>query len=119
VLPLAPELEHLLRASALPPGPDGIAQFPFEVAERVALRLKAVLPTLEGVKRPVLLTATDLRAGLQRQLRALLPEATVLAHTEVDPGIPIRALGHLALIEETTPPAAPHAAQQPHLVPAT
>jgi type III secretion protein V len=100
VMPLAPELEHMLRAQALPPGADGLAQFPFEAVERVAKRLKAVLPTLPEGQRPVLLTASDLRAGLQRQLRAFMPELPVLAHTEVDPSVPIRALGHLALAED-------------------
>ena len=115
VLPLSPELEHLLRAQALPPGADGVAQFPFEVVERVALRLKAVLPTLPATQRPVLLTATDLRAGLQRQMRAFLPDLVVLAHTEVDPMVPIRALGHLALLDDgaLAPVATSAATSQP------
>jgi type III secretion protein V len=114
VLPLAPEIEHMLRAQALPPGPDGLAQFPFEAVERVAQRLKLVLPTLPQGQRAVLLTASDLRAGLQRQMRAFLPELVVLAHTEVDPGVPMRALGHLALSDDgAAGGAAPAAAPEP------
>jgi flagellar biosynthesis component FlhA len=105
VLPLAPELEQMLRAQALPPGADGVAQFPFEAAERVASRLKAVLTALPPNQRAVLLTASDLRAGLQRQLRAFVPELVVLAHTEVDSTTPIRALGHLALHEGLSSPS--------------
>jgi type III secretion protein V len=109
VRPLAPELEDQLRAQALPPGSDGVPSFPFELVERIAERLARAEPADEGAgARPVLLAASELRAGLQRQLRGFVPGLVVLAHAEVSPQVAMRALAPLALSEVA--PAAPRRA---------
>jgi type III secretion protein V len=102
VMPLAAEAEQALRSRALPPTQDGVVQFPFELVERLADRVRALLPpenTSSPAARPVVLCASDVRAGLQRQLRAFLPEVVVLAHTEVSTSVQVRAIGAVSLDE--------------------
>ena len=111
VLPLAPEAEQTLRSRALPAGADGVVQFPFDLVSQLAQNMRGGVAQLQALgARPVLLCASDLRGGLQRQLRAFVPALVALAHTEVSSSVRVQAIAMVGL-DEPAPPAAPAAVE--------